>query len=96
MTDDPKVTFRINGVLCPEPKDRDALGDLAPTFVDFVDRLRARLAQGRRDYGDESLDRAPAELLAEIEQELLDVAGWSVVLLHRIARLRRAAKGARR
>ena len=51
------------------------LGPLTPTFELFVQQLRARLAQGAREYGDSSFDRPTAELLDEIEEELVDVAG---------------------
>jgi len=54
----------------------------------FVGRLRERLEVGAREYGSASFRRPPSELLAEIQDELCDVAGWGVVLWVRIARLR--------
>lgn len=50
----------------------------------FLDLLAARLEAGRREYGDASLLRSPAELVGEIEEELLDVAGWAFVLWLRV------------
>lgn len=54
----------------------------------FIERLRVRLEAGARQYGDSSFRRPPAELLSEIQDELVDVAGWGLVLWARIARLR--------
>ncbi len=68
------------------------LGDLEPTFELFVQQLRARLEKGAREYGDSSFDRPTAELFDEIEEELVDIAGWTVVLLHRLQRIRASAE----
>ena len=65
-----------------------SLGELDATFDRFVQMLRDRLAQGSVDYGDRSLNLPPPALLDEIEEELVDVCGWSVVLLHRVRRMR--------
>ena len=46
----------------------------------FRAELRERLIAGARDYGDASFMRAPHELLEEMQQELVDVAGWAWVL----------------
>ena len=62
--------------------------DLANSFDRFVDRVRERMAAGAKVYGDISLTRPRAELVDEIMQELEDVAGWSVLLWHRLERLR--------
>ena len=43
-----------------------------------------RLRQGQREYGDRSFSRAPAELVDEIRQELLDVCAWSYILAVRL------------
>lgn len=64
-------------------------------FPAFVAELRGRLEAGARAYGDRSFDRAPAELLGELEQEALDLAGWGFVLFERIRRARAAAEGTR-
>ena len=42
-------------------------------FPAFIGQLLARLEQGAREYGDRSFTRPPSELLAELEQELLDL-----------------------
>jgi len=59
----------------------------------FLSMVRARLEQGRREYGDRSFSRAPTELIGEIEEELLDVVGWSAVLFAKVQRLRREGGG---
>ena len=54
----------------------------------FIARLRVRLEAGARQYGDHSFRKEPVELLSEIQDELVDVAGWGLILWVRIARLR--------
>lgn len=58
-------------------------------FAEFCRRVEARLAQGARVYGDSSLDLPTPRLLNEIQQELEDVAGWSVLLWARLERIRK-------
>lgn len=52
----------------------------------FFTGLRTRLHQGARDYGDTSFERPTDELVGEIEQELLDVAGWAFVAWEKLER----------
>ena len=54
----------------------------------FVQRLRARLVAGAQTYGDRSFTRPAAELVEEVQQELEDVCGWSLLLWIRLDRLR--------
>jgi hypothetical protein len=68
----------------PDPTDR------AETLR-FLDMVRARLDAGAEEYGDQSFARPCDALLAELEEELLDVAGWASILFARAHRLRRAA-----
>lgn len=56
----------------------------------FVGTLLKRLEQGHQDYGDKSLGLTPGALLDEIEEELVDVCGWAVILFHRLRRMREA------
>jgi hypothetical protein len=58
-------------------------------FPDFCSAVSARLAAGAREYGDVSFARPPAELLGEIEQELLDVFGWGFILWWQLQEIRR-------
>jgi hypothetical protein len=59
------------------------------TFDRFVNRLRARLQAGAKEYGDVSFTRPVVELVDEIQQELEDVSGWSLLLWSRLEKLRR-------
>ncbi len=54
----------------------------------FVERLRARLVAGAATYGNTSFTRPAAELVDEVQQELEDVCGWSLLLWIRLDRLR--------
>ena len=58
----------------------------------FVDRLRARLEAGAATYGNTSFTRPAAELVDEVQQELEDVCGWSLLLWIRLERLRGAVE----
>ncbi len=66
----------------------------ADRFTALSDRVAARLEKGRETYGDRSFDRPPDELVDEVEEELLDVAGWGFILWCRMESLR-ARIGAR-
>ena len=74
--------------------DREAhQGEWGMTGIDatldrFVARLRARLVAGAATYGEASFQRPAAELVEEVQQELEDVAGWSLILWSRLERLR--------
>jgi hypothetical protein len=54
----------------------------------FTDEIRQRLESGKRAYGDSSFERPEERLVTEIQQELLDVTGWSFILWHRLEALR--------
>jgi len=60
-------------------------------WPDFAEEVRSRLEAGRQTYGDRSFSRPVPELLAELEQEALDLAGWGFVLWSRLRSLREAA-----
>ena len=64
--------------------DRDPLC----LWIDFGAAMRQRLEQGRKTYGDRSFQRPPAELLAEIQEELLDIAGWGFIAWTRLEELK--------
>lgn len=70
----------------PPEGTRDPLED----FAAFAAEARARLDAGRLAYGDASFSKPPAELVAELQQEALDLAGWGFVLWCRLERMRRA------
>lgn len=60
-------------------------------FPQFREILEARLARGVREYGDGSFSEPPDELLREMQEEVLDVAGWGFILWVRLQRLRERA-----
>lgn len=60
------------------------------SVAEFFSAVEQRLEAGQRAYGDKSFSRDPSELLGELEQEALDLAGWGYVLWCRV----RAAKAA--
>lgn len=64
-----------------------ATSDPLDAWPAFEKAVRARLEQGRATYRDESFERDPAELLVELAQEALDLAGWGFVLWARTQRL---------
>jgi hypothetical protein len=66
------------------PASDDAIAEAWPEFVEAV---RGRLDKGRKAYGDLSFYRPVPHTLAEIEEELLDVLGWSFVLWYRLRRM---------
>jgi hypothetical protein len=57
-------------------------------FDRFTSRVRARLVAGAREYGDASFTRPAADLVDEIQQELEDVCGWSLILWTKLERAR--------
>lgn len=57
----------------------------------FVAEVSARLETGRAAYGDRSFAADPSALVAELEQEALDLAGWGYVLWCRLRVMREVA-----
>jgi hypothetical protein len=62
----------------------------------FVAAVEVRLAAGAKAYGNASLKRPPASLAGEVEEELLDVAGWGFLLWLRVRSLRHRLPASRR
>jgi hypothetical protein len=50
--------------------------DPLAAFDAFTSAVRHRLEAGSETYGDSSFSRDPAELVGELQQEALDLAGW--------------------
>lgn len=71
----------------PAPDPLDA-------FDEFTRAVRSRLEAGRVAYGDRSFSRPPVELVEELRQEALDLAGWGFVLFVRLRALEEAARRA--
>jgi hypothetical protein len=62
---------------------------LAEDLPEFQRILDARLDQGRRQYGDGSFSKDPLELVKEMQQETLDIAGWGFILWRRLKEMER-------
>jgi hypothetical protein len=58
--------------------------DPLETWPEFMARVHTRMQAGAKEYGAVSFIRDPVDLAGEIEQELLDVCGWSFILWHRL------------
>ena len=56
----------------------------------FIESLKRRLEQGAIQYGDVSFSRDPQELIEELKQECLDLAGWGFILWVRLSEMERA------
>jgi hypothetical protein len=69
------------------------LSDPLSQWPAFADAVRTRLDAGRLAYRDQSFAREPAELIAELQQECLDLAGWGFILHQRLEAMRRALAG---
>lgn len=50
----------------------------------FFTQFLGRLSKGEHLHGDRSFERSPEEILAEIRDEALDLAGWGYILWKRI------------
>jgi hypothetical protein len=61
--------------------------DPLSTFSAFVEAVAERLAKGEQQYGNASFDRPIPELLDELQQEALDLAGWGFILWARLQTL---------
>ena len=99
-----KLTLTLDGLMfvderptvhnCAQPPftivhPADPLG----AFDGFVSAVRARLEAGRTEYGDRSFSKPPAEIIGELQQEALDLAGWGFILYCRLAAMREVAGG---
>lgn len=57
-------------------------------FEGFTSEVRSRLEAGKRAYGDSSFETPLERMITEIQQELMDVTGWSFILFDRLEELR--------
>jgi hypothetical protein len=48
-------------------------------FQSFCDAMDKKMAKGYETFGDKSYDRDGLSLIKEIQEELVDVAGWAQV-----------------
>lgn len=68
------------------------MADPLEAWPAFAESVRVRLEAGRAAYGDKSFSRPPAELIGELQQEALDLAGWGFVLWCRLEAMRAGAE----
>lgn len=47
---------------------------------EFIAKVEKRLEQGAKEYGATSFDKMLCELFDEIEEEVLDIAGWALIM----------------
>lgn len=93
----PPDAAKLEGSTAGLKASLDKLESIAPSLVgetEFFAALRERLKLGAAAYGERSFSRDPAELLVELEQEALDLAGWGYVLFVRLRRLQAAVRAA--
>jgi len=76
------------------PHRKEALQALSADPLDdyraFVNAVSQRLEKGREAYGDTSFSRPITELIDELQQECLDLAGWGFVLWCRLQQIKSA------
>lgn len=73
-----------------------SLGSTLRAWNHFAGRVKQRLKRGARQYGNRSFSKDPEELLRELQQEALDLAGWGFILFVRLKRAEQALRNAQR
>ena len=58
-------------------------------FKEFMNLVDKKNEKGFKIYSDKSFYRKGTKLVDEIEQELLDICGWSMILWIKIRKLRK-------
>ena len=61
--------------------------DRGPYENEFISKLRERFKQGHAEYGIGSFNKETPGLIEEIQEELLDIPDWSLMLFTRLKRL---------
>jgi len=56
----------------------------------FSERVKQRLDQGAESYGNTNFEMSCGDLLSEIEQEALDLMGWTFLFWVRLQKMREA------
>jgi len=57
-------------------------------FKKFIKQLDIKLKRGEKEYGDNSFYRSNSELLGELEQECIDLAGWGLILYSKLQEIK--------
>lgn len=58
----------------------------------YFEELEARLEAGAKEYGDDSFKKSTLKLIGEIQEEILDIAGWGYILWKKLEDLKLNAK----
>lgn len=58
-------------------------------YPDYEKALMEKMCKGHKTYGDKSFSMPMLQIIKEIEDELLDVNGWSIVLYGRLQELKK-------
>jgi hypothetical protein len=53
----------------------------------FFQAVREKMDRGQSEHGDGALERDPSELIEEIMEECVDIAGWGSIAWMRLAEL---------
>lgn len=61
-------------------------------FKPFINKLDKKMLEGYKEYGDVSFNRKSTDLVGEIEQELLDICGWSLILWVHLNEIKKKSK----
>lgn len=72
--------------------EREGEGKWITHWDQFSEELQNKLQRGFEEYGDQSFSLPPGQLLAEIQGECLDIAGWGMILWVRLEEIKRALK----
>lgn len=57
-------------------------------WTKYFEELEKRIERGAIEYGDKSFDKSTEKLLGEIQEEILDIAGWSYILWEKLERMK--------
>jgi len=58
-------------------------------WPDFETALKSKLRGGYQEYGDTSFKMHGTDILDELEEECLDLAGWGLILFAKIREMKR-------
>ena len=61
-------------------------------FKQFINKLDKKMLEGYKEYGDVSFNLKSIDLVGEIEQELLDICGWSLILWVHLNEIKKKSK----
>jgi len=53
----------------------------------FFNAVREKMVRGQEEHGDVSLDRDASDLVEEMMEECVDIAGWGAICWMRLAEL---------